>query len=64
MISKWDEDVILQELMAEKLLPDQLSTIYTLYSPLSQNISILAPLKYALEMKRKYQDNSPSSFKP
>ncbi|MBE9143549.1 hypothetical protein [Planktothrix mougeotii] len=61
MIYKWDEDVILQELMAENLLPDQLSTIYSIYPPLSQNIRILAPLKYALEMKRKYQDNSPSS---
>lgn len=60
MISKFDEDVILQEFIAEKLLPEQLPNIFVLYPLLSQNLTILAPLKYALEMKRRYQVNYPS----
>jgi hypothetical protein len=55
MISKFDEDVILQEFIAEKLLPEQLPNIFVLYPRLSQNLTILSPLKYALEMKRRYQ---------
>ncbi|WP_158442299.1 hypothetical protein [Planktothrix agardhii] len=55
MISKFDEDVILQEFIAEKLLPEQLPNIFPLYPRLSQNLTLLAPLSYALEMKRRYQ---------
>lgn len=58
MSNKFDEEVILQELLAERLLPEQLPHIHSLYPRLSHNISILAPLKYAQEMKRKYQETS------
>ncbi|GDZ95648.1 hypothetical protein PA905_40780 [Planktothrix agardhii CCAP 1459/11A] len=56
MLSKFDEDVILQEFMAEKLLPNQLPNIYKIYPRLAKNLTILGPLKYALEMKRKYSN--------
>ena len=57
-MSKFAEKLISQELLAERLLPQQLPHIFSLYPRLGQNISILGPLKYAQEMKRKYQENS------
>lgn len=57
-MAKFDEEIILQELLAERLLPEQLPHIFFLYPRLAQNISILAPLKYAHEQKRKYQETS------
>lgn len=60
MTSKFDEPVILQEFIAESVLPEKLPEIFPLYERLSKNLTILAPLKYALEMKRRYQVNSPS----
>lgn len=52
------EDVVLRESTAEKTLPEHLPRIACIYPRLSRNISITAPLKYALDMARRYAENS------
>ncbi|MFB2923027.1 hypothetical protein [Aerosakkonema funiforme] len=52
------EDVVLRESTAEKALSEHLPRIACIYARLSRNISITGPLKYALDMERRYAENS------